>query len=185
MIILLFGVSNVGKTTTGELLAQRLGYDFYDLDEEIKKHCNTTLEDFVSTGTLRERDELRCKLINSIVARQGTSVIAITPLSHIQTIQPLFSSAGIFSIELIDSAENIFERLVFSDENDNVYKDDDYKNEHRDYYLSEIRKDIEWYGSIYTVIKHQFHMSGMLPADVTNALIMKYHLNIAETQTTS
>ncbi|MFV0341973.1 MAG: shikimate kinase, partial [Anaerocolumna sp.] len=37
MKILLFGVSNVGKSITGELLAHRLGYDFYDLDEEIKK----------------------------------------------------------------------------------------------------------------------------------------------------
>ncbi len=30
MTILLFGVSNVGKSITGELLAHRLGYDFYD-----------------------------------------------------------------------------------------------------------------------------------------------------------
>ena len=64
MTILLFGVSNVGKSITGELLAQRLGYDFYDLDEEIKKHCNTTLEELISTGTLRERDQIRCDLIN-------------------------------------------------------------------------------------------------------------------------
>lgn len=43
MIILLFGISNVGKTETGKLLAKRLGYDFKDLDEEVKKYykCNT------------------------------------------------------------------------------------------------------------------------------------------------
>ena len=34
--ILLFGVSNVGKTTTGRLLADQLNAKFYDLDEEIK-----------------------------------------------------------------------------------------------------------------------------------------------------
>lgn len=177
MTILLFGVSNVGKSITGELLAHRLEYDFYDLDEEIKKHCNTTLEDFVSTGTLRERDQIRCDLINSLIARKGDKIIAVTPLSYIKTIRPLLSTSDIFSIDLIDSAENIFDRLVFSDENDNVYKDDHYKNEHRDYFLSEISKDLEWYSSIYSEIKHKFHMSGRLPEDVVNALITEYHLD--------
>lgn len=44
MKILLFGVSNVGKTTAGRILADKLEYDFYDLDEEVKKHYNMTLE---------------------------------------------------------------------------------------------------------------------------------------------
>jgi len=177
MKILLFGVSNVGKSITGELLANRLGYNFYDLDLEVKKHCNTTLEDFVSSGTLHERDQIRCGLLNSIIDRKENMVVAVTPLSYTQTIQPLLSESGILSIELIDIAENIFDRLVFSDENDTIYKDDDYKNQHRDYYLSEIYEDLEWYGSIYASIKHHFHMSGRLPEDVADALIMEYHLD--------
>ena len=36
MNILVFDVSNVGKTTIGRILAGKLGYDFYDLDEEVK-----------------------------------------------------------------------------------------------------------------------------------------------------
>jgi shikimate kinase len=180
MTILLFGVSNVGKTVTGALLAHRLGYDFYDLDEEIKQHLNTTLEDFVSSRTLRERDQIRCDLINALISLKGNKVIAITPLSYIQAILPLLSSTDIISIELIDLAENIFERLVFSDENDIIYKDDDYKNEHRDYYLSDIIKDLEWYGSVCADIKHRFHISGRLPEDVVDALILEYHLNRKE-----
>lgn len=175
MNILLFGVSNVGKSVTGELLAQRLGYDFYDLDVEIKKHHNTTLESFVSNGTLRERDRMRCDLVNSLVSRKGNKVVAITPLSHIQAIRPLLSSTDVFSIELIDSAKNIFDRLVFSDKNDVIYKDDEYKNEHKDYYLSEIREDLEWYGSIYADIRHHFYISGRMPEDVADALIVEYH----------
>lgn len=45
-IILLFGISNVGKTTVGELLSKKMKYTFFDLDEEIKKYYNTTLEEF-------------------------------------------------------------------------------------------------------------------------------------------
>lgn len=37
MTILSFGVFNIGITVTGELLSQKLKYDFYDLDEKIKK----------------------------------------------------------------------------------------------------------------------------------------------------
>jgi shikimate kinase len=59
MNILLFGVSNVGKTCTGKALADRLGFEFYDLDEEVKNHFSMSLEKFVKTGTLRERRRLK------------------------------------------------------------------------------------------------------------------------------
>ena len=49
MKILLFGISNVGKTTIGTMLAKQLGYSFYDLDEEVKKEFKMTLEEFVHT----------------------------------------------------------------------------------------------------------------------------------------
>jgi shikimate kinase len=38
MVIMLFGISNVGKTVTGEKLAEKLKYTFLDLDEEKKRH---------------------------------------------------------------------------------------------------------------------------------------------------
>lgn len=180
MNILLFGVSNVGKTVTGKLLAQRLGYDFYDLDDEVKKQLNTTLEFFVSTGTLQERDKIRCDLTTSLIGRTGNKVIAISPLSYIKSIYPLLSLTGVVSIELIDSVENIFDRLVFSDENDVIYKDEDYKNQHKDYYLHDIREDLIWYGSLYSGLKYHFHISGRLPETVIDALVTQYHLGIKE-----
>lgn len=91
-----------------------------------------TLGKFVSTGTLRERDAVRCRILNHLASRNGNKVIAVTPLSYIKDIRHLFSSPDVINIELTDSAENIFDRLVFSDENDVIYKDDDYKNRHKD-----------------------------------------------------
>lgn len=44
MKILLFGVSNVGKTTVGEILADKIGYDFYDIDFEIKNDTISLLK---------------------------------------------------------------------------------------------------------------------------------------------
>lgn len=176
MNILLFGVSNVGKSVTGRLLAGLLGYSFYDLDDEVKKDQNTTLEEFVSTGTLMKRDAVRCRILNHLVCRNENKVIAVTPLSYTKDIRHLFSSPDVINIELTDSAENIFDRLVFSDENDVIYKDDDYKNLHKDHYLEEIRADLEWYGSVYTDIRNRFHISGRTPEETAAELIKRFHL---------
>lgn len=178
MTILLFGVSNVGKTTTGELLAERLNFDFYDLDEEVKKKLNITLEEFVSTGTLYERDQTRCQLIHSLVSRKNSKVIAVTPLTYVQDIETLFSSPSVMAVELLDSAKNIFDRLVFSDENDIIYKDDVYKNKHKKHYISEIKEDLKWHASVYRNLEHHFHMNGRPPEEVVSGLITEYRLDI-------
>lgn len=176
MNILLFGISNVGKSVSGKLLADYLGYKFLDLDDETKKDQNTTLEIFVSTGTLQERDALRCHILNSLVAKPGNKVIAVTPLSYPDTIRYLFSSPDAICIELTDSPENIFNRLVFSDENDVVYTDDAYKNQHKEYYLKEIMADLDWYGAVYSDIKNKFNISGMMPEEAVSKMADRFHL---------
>lgn len=79
-----------GKSVSGSLLADHLGFMFYDLDEEVKKDQNTTLEEFVSTGTLLERDAIRCRILKSLVCKPGNKVIAVAPLSYIKDIRCLF-----------------------------------------------------------------------------------------------
>ena len=104
-------------------------------------------------------------------------VIAVTPLSHINDFkQTFFHSSNVFAIELLDSADNIFDRLVFSDENDMIYEDEDYKSKHKSHYLKEIKEDQAWYGSIYSDIAHKFNMNGRQPEDVVNALISEFKL---------
>lgn len=176
MTILLFGVSNVGKSTVGELMARKLNFDFYDLDDEIKKKYNITLEEFVSTGSLQERDKKRCRLLRALAKKSGNKVIAVTPLSYAGAIIPIINSPEVFSIELTDTPENIFARLVFSDENDCIYRDDDYKNARKDHYLAEIQEDSAWYGSVYQNITNKFFINGKTAAKVTEEIIHLYHL---------
>lgn len=121
MKILLFGVSNVGKSTTGELLARKLGIAFYDLDDEIKKKYKITLEEFVHTGSLRERDRKRGMLIRKFLRKKEDLVLAVTPITYIEYFEEYLYAPGVLPVELFDSAENIFSRLVFSDENDRIY----------------------------------------------------------------
>lgn len=149
---------------------------FFDLDDEIKKKYNITLEKFVSTDTLQERDKKRCRLLRTLVNKSENKVIAVTPLSYAGAIIPIISSPDVCSIELTDTPENIFKRLVFSDENDVMYKDDNYKNAHKDYYLADIQADLSWYGSIYQNITNKFFIDGKLPEEVTDEIIHFYHL---------
>lgn len=152
MIIMLVGVSNVGKTSIGRELAKNLNYQFYDLDEEIKKTFKITLEQFMADNPEHlKRDKIKSNVLMDIVKRSKDSVIALTPFNYSKFLQPLFKNKNILPIELRDTPENIFERLVFSDENDNIYKDDEYKNKHKAHYIFEITDDIYYYSKVYAV----------------------------------
>lgn len=107
---------------------------------------------------------------------QHQRLMKITPLSYADAIIPIISSPDVIFIELIDTPENIFERLVFSDENHVIYKDDDYKNAHKAYYLADIQDDLSWYGSVYQNITNKFFVDGKLPEEVANEIIHLYHL---------
>ena len=179
MKILLFGISNIGKSTIGELLAKRLGYRFFDLDEEVKREFHTTLEEFVHTENLRWRDQKRGRIIKKILSTENDIVFAITPISYTDNFKKRIINEDILPIVLVDTPENIFDRLVFSDENDNIYMDDKYKNQRKDYYLNDIQEDIKWYGSVFMKmgIKNEFVISKDSIEQNVNRLIFEYHLD--------
>lgn len=178
MKILLFGVSNVGKTTTGKLLAERHGVRFYDLDEEIKTHTGMTLEEFVHTADLKWRDQKRGSIIKKLIRSEENMVLAVTPISYTDNFRRRIRSDDILAIELYDTPENIFSGLVFSDGNDTVYTDDHLKNKYRNYYLKEIQADLDWYGKVYAEIGicNRMFMDNDSPEKVVDRIISKYGL---------
>ena len=105
----------------------------------------------------------------------------LSELAHTEQ-EPIFitkiSGDGMLAIELYDTPENIFDRLVFSDENDIIYTDDPYKNEHREYYMRDIRADLDWYGKIYAEIgiRNRVFIDNDLPANVVERIISEYNL---------
>ena len=175
MKILLLGISCVGKTTTGKLLSERLGWSFYDLDSEVKTRKGTTIEDFVKSAPLRERDRIRGEIIREILALEEDLVLAVSPISYPESFSDALGADGIILIELWDTPYHIFQRLVFSDENDNVYSDEQYKNAHKTHYMREIRKDLDYYGKIYSSLgAERFNINNDPPEKVVERITKDY-----------
>ncbi len=78
MLIYLIGYMGCGKTTAGEKLASRLGYEFIDLDSVIEKEQNQTISEIFKTKgqdafRLMEREALKktFSLTDTIVSTGG------------------------------------------------------------------------------------------------------------------
>lgn len=178
MIILLFGISNVGKTTVGKLLAKKLNYQFYDMDEEIRKYYHTTNIGFINRyKNLEDRDQRRAKLLKRLLKNKNHVVVAVTPISFFNDFYDIIFEDNVLSIELSDTVENIFDRLVFTDDDD-IIKDDSrkYALDHKNYYMRDIFEDYIYYHRIYKVLENEFKMEGKLPEEVVDALYDKYQL---------
>lgn len=174
MVILLFGISNVGKTVTGEKLAKKLNYSFYDLDEEIKKRLQTTLEKFMQDYPYQHgRYQLKGKVLRDIIIEnKDNMVIAVSPIYYARNFNSLIDLEQVIAIELQDSEAHIFERMVFSDENDIVYKDDAYKEQHKDYYIKDIHKDIIYTRKCFKKIKNKYFINNRSVDQVADELMV-------------
>lgn len=183
MVILLFGITNVGKTVTGAKLAERLNYTFYDLDEVIKKKFQATLEKFMKDNPFAyERGRLKGKILSDIIREStGNIVIAVSPIWYARFFNRLLDLDQVIAIELQDSEENVFQRLVFSDEEDNIYKDDEYKEQRKDKYIKDIHEDIMYAKNLFRKIKNKYFMNNQSVDQVVDGLIVMIDNILANT----
>lgn len=89
-----------------------------------------------------------------------------------QGILTLIDLEQVIAIELQDSEEHIFKRLLFSDENDNVYEDDEYKEKNRDYYIKDIHEDIVFAKRLFKKIKNKYFINNRSIEQVVDDLII-------------
>ncbi len=174
MVIMLFGISNVGKTVTGEKLAEKLKYSFLDLDEEIKKRFQITLEKFMHDYPYpHERYRIKGKILRDLLNEyKDNRVIAVSPIYNARNFNSLIDLEQVIAIELQDTEEHIFERLVFSDENDNVYQDAVYKEQHKDYYIQDIHEDIVYARRTFKKIENKYFINNRSVDQVVDELIV-------------
>lgn len=148
MKVFLVGVSCVGKSTIGALLAKKLNYNFYDLDDEIESFFNTSIErmqkKYPKTDSFRKQSSKALK--NLLSKKQAKrSVIALPPsglMDHYWRIVKKYKS---IIVVLKDSPENILKRISFYDIDSRPIEKILTEKE-KAMYLEEIKKDIAYFG---------------------------------------
>jgi len=172
MKILLFGIPNVGKSTIGKLLSEKLKYEYDDLDDEIKKRYKTITKFQAKNPYDYDRHRKRGKILEEIVDKyEDNVVIAVSPIYYKEFFIDLIKRPDILAIELQDKPESILSRLVYSDDDDNIFPLEINTEKEREYYLCDIKEDIKYYNKEYDIIKNKFNLQGEQPDKVTERLI--------------
>lgn len=145
MRILLTGTSCVGKTTVGGILAPRLGYPFFDLDAEIEKHFDTSIERlqarFLSGYSYREACS---SVLKKIVEDNGDCLVALPPSGLRDAYLRIIRKIDCVIVAIEDRAENILQRITFYDI-DSKRIERHLTAEEKRVYLKEIKKDIKYF----------------------------------------
>ena len=174
MIIILFGVSCVGKSAVGEKLSEKLRYKFFDLDGEINRRFNITIEQFIKNNPFsHERGRIKGEIISSLISENKDNIVIAVSQIHYPIYFAQFTEMdNVFCIELQDTAEHIFQRLIFTDENDQLWAGgDEYKEKHKEHYMKEIREDIKYMEQVFKLIKKKYFVNNKSIDEVVDDLI--------------
>ncbi len=153
MIIYLTGASCVGKTTIGRMLATKIGYLFFDVDDEVERYYQKPIEriqdECFTMNGFREKASV---VLDKILSNEGNMVVAGTPAglkhSFLQVYKKHKKRKEIVSIHIKDTPENILERLTFFDKDSNpIHENLDESKKKR--YLREITADYNYFKDSY------------------------------------
>lgn len=164
MNIFLAGVSCVGKTTLGKILADRFHFSFFDLDSEIEKYFGESIERLMSRYLTGHsfRYKIGVVVLKDVLLNRGNkdSVIALLPSGLKDAYLRAINKVDGVVVAIIDTPENILRRIVFYDIDskpvDKFLTDDDKRH-----YLREIKKDITYFGKTYKRAHLLVNISGL------------------------
>ena len=176
MIIYFVGISCVGKTTIGRMLAEKINYSFFDLDEEIEKYYQKPIEriqdECLTMNGYREKGSV---VLDKLFSETIDSVISGTPsglkYSYLQ-VYKRHKGKELFSICLNDSFDNILDRLTFYDKDSNPITERlDVALKKR--YLKEIRADFNYFKNSYKRADFQINIENAQLENIPDLIIEK------------
>lgn len=134
MKLLIWGISNIGKTTIGKELSKKLNCKFYDVDDEIIDIYGS-IDNFqeIFPNDYDRFDEKEELMMNIIDTENKDFIMAVSPIFSSSVVDELLDTDTI-SIEIIDTPEAIYDRLIL--EGDDALE---HKERHKEHYMQEIK----------------------------------------------
>ncbi len=181
MIIYLTGVSCVGKTTIGRLLAKKMNYSFFDIDEEIEKYYEKPIEriqdECLSMNKFRE---MGSRVLDIVISKSENAIIATTPsglkYSYYRVYKKYKIEKKITSIHIKDKPENILKRLIFFDKDSNeieiIMNDFELK-----LYTKEISNDYKFFNESLKRADLEINIDGIKLDDIPELIINELEKN--------
>lgn len=163
--IIIVGITGVGKTTIGKLLAETLSKEFIDLDKNIELRCGVdipTVFEIEGEDGFRERETFE---LREIIARQSNFVLSVGGGCVIRDInRELILTSGNIVVQFHANLPTLVERLSKSIHKRPLFNNADIASKVT--VLYESRK------KIYDQVTHlKFDTSGMRPNQVVDDVI--------------
>ena len=163
MRVSLVGVSCVGTTRIGRILARRRGWPFFDLDEEIERRFGLSVERLQArflTGYDYRKD---CAVVlERVAAANPGCVIALPPGGLRGAFLRVVRRVPGVTVAVHDTPENILERIIFYDIGSRRI-DEHLTGEERVLYLKEITAGISYFQRSYERADLQVTIAGLGP----------------------
>lgn len=172
MKIIIVGVSCVGKSTVSKLLADKVGYKFFDFDFEVEKYFDSHItflkREYPFERTYREKVSI---VLSKILKENNNNFILAMPPSGLMDNywRIIKKDDRIITIALRDKAKNILERITFYDDYSKPMESPVTK-ENEKYYLKDIRLDMEYFGRSYKKAKIHKDIDGKSAFQVADEL---------------
>jgi len=158
----LVGVSCVGTTTIGRILADRRGWPFFDLDEEIERHFGLSIERLQARFLTSYDYRKDCAtVLERIAATNPDCVIALPPSGLRDAFLRVVRRMPGVTVAVHDTPENILERITFYDIDSRPI--DTHLTEEQALYLKEIKADISYFKRSYERADLHVTITGLGP----------------------
>jgi shikimate kinase len=157
----LIGVSCFGTTAIGRILADRRGWPFFDLDEEIERHFGLSIERLQARFLTGYSYRTECAVVLERIATANPDcVIALPPSGLRDAFLRVVRRVPGVTVTVHDTPENILERITFYDiDSRRIGKH--LTAEERILHLKEIKADVSYFKRSYERADLQVIITGL------------------------
>jgi shikimate kinase len=173
MRIFVAGISCVGKTTVGAKLADLLDYQFFDLDVEIERFFETSIERlrrrFLTSHDFRVAAS---QALKDVLSREDNNncVIALPPSGLMGGYRKVVSKThDAIIVVLKDTPENVLKRITFYDIDSRPIERNLTDPEKR-LYIREIRRDVAYFGRSFQRAHVSVDITGCSPDEASHKI---------------